>query len=304
MGVPNATHLWQVPDTYNNGLFKTFWVAMKRWWLDTKRKDLHGRVPLSEKETISKSDVVIIFDKIFARAFGQTEKNVRAIAKAGVFPYTRKLLEHPEIVRNSEKAKVDQRAATDAAIAAAGDAINPAGLQRLERARRAQEIIAEQRRTRLGLDLPDYNGDEAAAWSESDRAAIESVRHTAGGFFRSGEIEFTADSILGRAEAHAAAAAEAAASAASAADVAAAAMRAEILVAAAGMPASGRVRGRGRGGRGGRGARGGAVAAPGGKGGRASWKSRAMALAARVAQLEAEAAARARTQEDSESPPA
>ena len=71
-------------------------------------------------------------------------------------------------------------------------------MRTLERTRRAQDIIAEQRRTRLGLDLPEYNGDDATAWTEAERADIESVRRTAGGFFRAGEVEMTSDNVRAR----------------------------------------------------------------------------------------------------------
>ena len=121
MGVPNLTHLWQVPDLYNNGLFKMLWVFVKRWWLDMKRLDTHNRVPYEQKLTISKSDVVVLFSKIFDRSFAQVEKNRGAIAKSGVRPFTRSLNEHPVIVRNSNQAKFDVRAATDAAVATVGD---------------------------------------------------------------------------------------------------------------------------------------------------------------------------------------
>ena len=103
---------------YNNGLFKMFWVRTKRWWLDTKRKDILCRVPLEQKETISKSDVVILFSKIFPRSFGQQAKTTHAIAKAGVFLFTRKLLDHPSVICNSNKATTDVRAVTDAAVSA------------------------------------------------------------------------------------------------------------------------------------------------------------------------------------------
>ena len=98
-----------------------------------------------------------------------------------MFPYTRILLENPIIVRNSHAARVHVRAVTDAAVAAAGTTINPDGLRGLGRVRRTQDIMKEQRRTRLGLDLPDYNGDDAVAWTETERSAIETVRRTAGG---------------------------------------------------------------------------------------------------------------------------
>ena len=40
MGVPNCTHRWQVPDIYNNGVFKISWVFIKRWWLKAKMSDI------------------------------------------------------------------------------------------------------------------------------------------------------------------------------------------------------------------------------------------------------------------------
>ena len=133
-------------------------------------------------------------------------------------------------------------------------------MRTLERTRRAQDIIAEQRRTRLGLDLPEYNGDDATAWTEAERAEMETVHRTAGGFFRAGEVEMTSDNVRARIVADD----DARRAATAAADATAAAERAAIALAA-----TGRGRGRGRGGRG-RGARGGAVR---GASGRVSYKS-------------------------------
>ena len=67
------------------------------------------------------TDLVILLNLVFGPSHGDVPANERTIAKSGVVPFTRVLLEHPEVVAGSSARVVDREAATDAAAAAAGD---------------------------------------------------------------------------------------------------------------------------------------------------------------------------------------
>ena len=148
MGVPNATGLWQVVDIRNNGILKIKWVQAKRALLGKKRADLllpeaQRRVPKGEHDKLVRSDVVILLNMVFAPSHCDAELNRRTIALSGVAPFTKCLLDHPEVTQGSGDRAARLAAATDAAAAAAVDVnvgvLGREGLRALAQEKREKE---------------------------------------------------------------------------------------------------------------------------------------------------------------------
>jgi len=196
MGVPNATHLWQVPDIYNNGVFKMLWVNVKSWWVQQKMLDDLGYVPESEKTKISFSDIVILFNVVFPRSFGQVEKNVKAFAKCGILPFTRCLLEHEVVVKNSFLGAEQLSRNTDRAVSEAGELIPAANLAVFHRTRDALLHVRKRNSEQHGILLEDQTGPDSVPATEEEKNLINTTRHTAGGIFRAGEIEMTGEAVF------------------------------------------------------------------------------------------------------------
>ena len=196
MGVPNATHLWQVPDIYNNGVFKMLWVNVKTWWVQQKMLDDLKKVPESEKTKISFSDIVILFNKIFPKSFGDAEKNRKAFAKCGILPFTRCLLENEVVVKNSCLGAEELSRNTDRAISEAGDLIPSENLEVFYRTREALLHVRKRNSEQHGILLEDQTVSDSVAHTEEEKSLINTTRHTAGGFFRAGEIEMTGDAVF------------------------------------------------------------------------------------------------------------
>ena len=156
MGVPNATGLWQVADIRNNGILKIKWVHAKRALLGKKRADLllpeaQRRVRKGEHNKLVRSDVVILLNMVFAPSHCDAELNRRTIALSGVAPFTKCLLDHPEVTQGSGDRAARLAAATDAA---AGD-VNVGVLGREGLRALAQEKREKERANRGGMQLDD-----------------------------------------------------------------------------------------------------------------------------------------------------
>jgi len=133
--------------------------------------------------------------------------NRATIAISGVIPFTKLLLEHPEIRKGGAAVQENREAATDAAVAAAsgGGGLNMGGLNvKLEAVRREKED-----RRRHGMEIEDDGiapgalGADAAA----TLAGMDAVKAKGGAIFgaamRAGDtagIEFSGDYIRGRAQ--------------------------------------------------------------------------------------------------------
>ena len=129
-GVPNATGLWQIADMYNNGVLKIKWVQAKSILMDRKRAD-HAlpaearRVTGPGEGKLVPSDYVILLSMVFAPSHANFAKNLEVIAKSGVSPFTKALLEHPEVSKGSNESLLRRSTATDSAAAAAGAVLAP-----------------------------------------------------------------------------------------------------------------------------------------------------------------------------------
>ena len=157
------------------------------------------------------TDLVILPNLVFGPSHGDVPANERTIAKSGVVPFTRVLLEHPEVVAGSSARVVDREAATDAAAAAAGDvnleALNRTGLRRLSTEAKAKREGAARRCQ--GMEVPD--DDMMLADLGEDGAALvrrmDGVKAKGGAMFAAAQaagdldgIEFTAGSVRAVAE--------------------------------------------------------------------------------------------------------
>ena len=157
------------------------------------------------------TDLVILLNLVFGPSHGDVPANERTIAKSGVVPFTRVLLEHPEVVAGSSARVVDREAATDAAAAAAGDvnleALNLTGLRRLSTEAKAKREGAARRCQ--GMEVPD--DDMMLADLGEDGAALvrrmDGVKAKGGAMFAAAQaagdlsgIEFTAGSARAVAE--------------------------------------------------------------------------------------------------------
>jgi hypothetical protein len=262
MGVPNATGLWQVVDIRNNGILKIKWVQAKRVLLGKKRADLllpeaQRRVPKGEHDKLVRSDVVILLNMVFAPSHCDAELNRRTIALSGVAPFTKCLLDHPEVTQGSGDRAARLAAATDAAAAAAVD-VNVGVLGREGLRALAQEKREKERANRGGMQLDDDGvalddlGDEQAALIR----AMDGVKAKGGSMFAASQQMNNPDGLMFTGTAVRAVAARVAASnvAKQQKQVADAELRRLAETTAAGRGAAGRG-GRGRGGRGGPGGR-------------------------------------------------
>ena len=133
--------------------------------------------------------------------------NRATIAMSGVIPFTKLLLEHPEIRKGGAAVQENREAAADAAVAAAsgGGGLNMGGLNvRLEAVRREKED-----RRRHGMEIEDDGiapgalGADAAA----TLAGMDAVKAKGGAIFGAAMlagdtagIEFSGDYIRGRAQ--------------------------------------------------------------------------------------------------------
>jgi hypothetical protein len=198
-------------------------------------------------------------DADLTEGFGLGLANLRTIAVCGLVPFTRVLLEHPEVVAGSTARVEGREAATDAAAAAAGDvnlgALNLEGLRRLSMDAKAKREAASRRYH--GMELPD--DDLALADLGEDGAALvrrmDGVKAKWGAMFAAAEtagdldgLEFTAGAVRAVAERIAKEQGEKAQKA-----EADAKLRAAVADTNAGRAAAAAGRGRGRGGKGGRG---------------------------------------------------
>ena len=132
--------------------------------------------------------------------------NKRTIAKSGIVPFTRFLLEHPEVVAGSSARVLDREAATDAAAATAGDvnlgALNFTGLCRLSTEAKAKREGAARRCQ--GMEVPD-GGMVLADLGEDGAVLVRrmgGVKAKGGAVFAAAQvtgdlegIEFTAGSV-------------------------------------------------------------------------------------------------------------
>ena len=99
IGLPNATHLWQVGDSNEqNGTFKTKWYSEKsKLVLYRTRKGL--------SPALVKSDIIPLINKIWPVSFGRKYSNKNAISARGWYPPTRKLLTDPSVLKTRSKFK-------------------------------------------------------------------------------------------------------------------------------------------------------------------------------------------------------
>jgi len=148
---------------------------------------------------------------VFGPSHGDVPAIQRTIAQSGVVPFTRVLLEHPEIVAGSSARVVDREAATDAAAAAAGDvnlgALNLTGLRRLSTEAKTKRDGTARRCQ--GMEVPDDNmmladlGEDGAALVRR----MDRVKAKGGAMFAAAQaagdldgIESTAGSVRAVAE--------------------------------------------------------------------------------------------------------
>jgi hypothetical protein len=151
------------------------------------------------------TDLVILLNLVFGPSHGDVPANQRTIAQSGVVPFTRVLLEHPEVVAGSSARVESREAATDAAAAAAGDvnleALDLAGLRRLSVDAKAKRDGAARRCQ--GMEVPD---DDTMLADLGEGAALirrmDGVKAKGGGMFAAAQaagdldgIEFTAGSV-------------------------------------------------------------------------------------------------------------
>ena len=100
------------------------------------------------------SDYVSLLNMAFAPSHGNTAKNLELIAKGGVSPFTKALLEHPGVFKGSNESLLRRSIATDAAAAAAGvDAGAITGLSTIRAV--AVELRSKSRRSVGGMELED-----------------------------------------------------------------------------------------------------------------------------------------------------
>jgi hypothetical protein len=127
--------------------------------------------------------------------------NQRTIAASGVVPFTKRLLNHPEVTHGSGGRAADRAAATDATAAAAGyvdvAALNRDGIRELAKQKRDKErgmrngmMIDDG-----GLALGNLDGEEAA-----QLRAVGKVKAKGGAMFAASQqmnnpdgLEFTGD---------------------------------------------------------------------------------------------------------------
>ena len=104
LGVPYATVLWQVGDaSEQNGKFKMEWTRVKEWMMVWKSINC---LPC----TIGPTDIIPLINRVFQKAYGSINSNLKALADRGWNPPNRKLLEHKELIDDS--APVIQHALT------------------------------------------------------------------------------------------------------------------------------------------------------------------------------------------------
>ena len=115
-------------------------MQAKRCLLRKKREDkmkapADCRIPEGYHDKLVPTDIMILLNLVFDASHSDVAANLRTIAVCGLVPFTRVLLEHPEVVAGSTARVEGRKAATDAAAAAAGDvnlgALNLEGLRRL-----------------------------------------------------------------------------------------------------------------------------------------------------------------------------
>jgi len=89
IGVPYATHLWQVADASQlNGCFKV--------WITKVKRMMYDAMPL-DKKRFTPSDIIPMLNMAFEKSFANVKYARTAIAQRGWYPLTYNLLEHPEI---------------------------------------------------------------------------------------------------------------------------------------------------------------------------------------------------------------
>ena len=90
----------------------------------------------------------------FAPSHANTAKNLEAIAKSGVSPFSKALLENPEVSKGSNESLLRRSTAADAAAAAAG--VGAGTITGLGTARAvAAELRSKSRRSAGGMELED-----------------------------------------------------------------------------------------------------------------------------------------------------
>ena len=137
-------------------------MQAKRCLLRKKREDkmkapADCRIPEGYHDKLVPTDIMILLNLVFDASHSDVAANLRTIAVCGLVPFTRVLLEHPEVVAGSTARVEGRKAATDAAAAAAGDvnlgALNLTGLRRLStEAKTNRDGAARQCQ---GMEVPD-----------------------------------------------------------------------------------------------------------------------------------------------------
>ena len=89
IGVPYATHIWQVHDASEmNGVFKNLLAKVKREYLN------HCNTP-----NFCSTDVIPLVKTAFSQSFAMKERAIKAIRDRGWGPLNYALLEHKEILK-------------------------------------------------------------------------------------------------------------------------------------------------------------------------------------------------------------
>ena len=89
-------------------------MQAKRLLLVKKREDKMGtvpeqRVPANNHDKLAPTDFVVLLNLVFGPSHRDVEAKKRTIAETGVVPFTKCLLQHPEIVRGSVSASTARR---------------------------------------------------------------------------------------------------------------------------------------------------------------------------------------------------
>jgi hypothetical protein len=225
LGVPNSTHVWQFSDSSAlNGGFKVFWSSAKvrylmelpfsstsltraphplhslsqRKWIRMKCAAKEAVISSAQRVKIQTSDIAVLLNEVLPLTFGNESKRKGVIKRQGLFPFTRALLSHPEVLEGEAAKTKEHVERLDLSILMFNGNVNVGVLGDLtslrtnrKEAQEVQKMKRESNKLFMGREL----GADVTNANPTEGVNVKFLS-TAGQFVKQGYYNMTGDKVF------------------------------------------------------------------------------------------------------------